>query len=108
MNKEQVTKEDKRDNCKIWKKQNWKFKTGLVLVSLSMVIFLFMFFIPLLNITDKNKILFAGVAAVSAEVLFWSGGLLLGKQILDKYRAYTKWEYWFNKKKEDGPEKQEG
>jgi hypothetical protein len=89
-------------------KQNWKFKAGLVLLSLSMVIFIFMFFIPLLNITGKNKIFYAGVAAVSAEVLFWSGALLLGKQIIDKYKAYMKWEYWFNKKKEDGDEKQEG
>jgi hypothetical protein len=89
-------------------KQNWKFKSGLVLVSLSMTIFLFMFFIPLLNITDKNKILYAGVAAVSAEVLFWSGGLLLGKQILDKYKSYMKWKYWFDNKKEDGAKNHDG
>jgi hypothetical protein len=89
-------------------KQNWKFKLGLALVSVSMTIFFFMFFIPLLNITTKNKVLFAGVAAVSAEVLFWSGGLLLGKQLLNKYKAYMKWEYWFSKKKEDSDEKQEG
>ena len=89
-------------------KQNWKFKLGVVLVSLSMIIFLFIFFIPLLNMTDKNKIFIAGVAAVAAEVLFWSGGLLLGKQILDKYKSYLKWKYWFDKKKEDGAEKQDG
>jgi uncharacterized membrane protein len=88
-------------------KQNWKFKLGLVLIILCMIIFFFIFFIPLLHTTDKNKIFIAGVAAVAAEVLFWTGGLLLGKQLLDKYRAYTKWEYWFNKKKEDGAEKQE-
>ena len=86
-------------------KQNWKFKLGVVLVSLSMIIFLFIFFIPLLNMTDKNKIFIAGVAAVAAEVLFWSGGLLLGKQILDKYKSYLKWKYWFDKKKEEGAEK---
>ena len=88
-------------------KQNWKFKLGLGLVIVSMVIFLFMFFIPLLHTTDKNKIFMAGIAAVSAEVLFWSGGLLLGKQILDKYKSYLKWKYWFDKKKEEGAEKQE-
>jgi len=45
---------------------------------------------------------------VAAEVFFWSGGLLLGKQILDKYKSYLKWKYWFDKKKEDGAEKQDG
>ena len=88
-------------------KQNWKFKLGLILVSVSMIIFLFIFFIPLLNITDKNKIFIAGVAAVAAEVLFWSGGLLLGKQILDKYKSYLKWKYWFDGKKEGRNDKQD-
>ena len=88
-------------------KQNWKFKLGVVLVSLSMFIFLFIFFIPLLNMTDKHKIFVAGVAAVAGEVFFWSGGLLLGKQLLDKYKSYMKWNYWFDKKKEEGAEKPE-
>jgi len=88
-------------------KQNWKFKLGVVLVSISMVIFLFIFFIPLLNTTDKNKIFIAGAAAVAAEVFFWSGGLLLGKQILDKYKSYMNWKYWFDKQKGEGAEKKE-
>jgi hypothetical protein len=88
-------------------KNNWKFKLGVVLVSLSMVIFLFIFFVPLLNVTGKNKIFIAGVAAVAAEVLFWSGGLLLGKQLLDKYKSYLKWKTWFDNKKVDDPGKQD-
>jgi uncharacterized membrane protein len=88
-------------------KNNWKFKLGVVLVSLSMIIFIFIFFIPLLNTTDKNKIFIAGVAAVAAEVLFWSGGLLLGKQIFDKYKSYLKWKTWFDNKKKDDTEKPE-
>ena len=88
-------------------KQNWKFKLGVVLVSASMIIFLFIFFVPLLNATDKNKIFIAGVAAVAAEVLFWSGGLLLGKQLLDKYKSYLKWKTWFDNKKDNIPEKPE-
>jgi hypothetical protein len=88
-------------------KQNWKFKLGLVLVSLSMVVFLFIFFVPLLHTTDKNKIFIAGVAAVAAEVFFWSGGLLLGKQLFDKYKSYLKLKYWVDKMKENTPEKPE-
>ena len=88
-------------------KNNWKFKLGVVLVSASMIIFLFIFFFPLLNATDKNKLFIAGVAAVAAEVLFWSGGLLLGKQLLDKYKSYLKWKTWFEMKKKEGPEKPE-
>jgi len=86
--------------------RNWKFKLGLVLVSISMVIFLFIFFIPLLNTTGENKIFIAGVAAVAGEGFFWSGGLLLGKQLLDKYKSYLKWRTWLDTKKVDDPGKQ--
>jgi uncharacterized membrane protein len=79
-------------------KANWKFKTGLVLVIFSTIIFAFLIFIPLLNTTNKNKIFITTVTVVVGEVLFWTGGLLLGQQMFDKYKSYLNPTNWFNRK----------
>lgn len=82
-------------------KSNWKYKVGLVLVIVSIPIFLFLLFIPFLDTSDKNKIFISTVTIVIAEVLFWSGGLLLGRQLFDKYKSYFNPGNWFKTKKKN-------
>jgi len=83
-------------------KQDWKFKLGLGLVILSVLFFLFLPFIPLLHIEAKDKILLSTFVFVLAEVLFWTGGLLLGRQLFNKYKSYLNPKNWFNSKKSNG------
>ncbi len=78
---------------------NWKYKVGLVLVIISTLIFAFLLIIPFLNTSDKNKIFISTVTIVIAEALFWSGGLLLGRQLFDKYKSYLNPRNWFKTKK---------
>lgn len=77
---------------------NWKYKVGLVLVIISILFFAFLLIIPFLDTTDKNKIFISTVTIVIAEVLFWSGGLLLGRQLFDKYKSYLNPRNWFKTK----------
>jgi hypothetical protein len=78
---------------------NWKYKVGLVLVIISTLIFAFLLIIPFLNTSDKNKIFISTVTIVISEALFWSGGLLLGRQLFDKYKSYLNPRNWFKTKK---------
>jgi len=78
---------------------NWKYKVGLVLVIISILFFAFLLIIPFLDTSDKNKIFISTVTIVISEVLFWSGGLLLGRQLFDKYKSYLNPRNWFKTKK---------
>jgi Na+/melibiose symporter-like transporter len=84
------------------KQQNWKTKIGLVLVIISTLIFALLLIIPLLDFTDKEKIFLTTISIVVAEILFWTGGFLLGRQLFDKYKAYLNPKNWFNGRKKNG------
>jgi len=74
---------------------------GIILISLSMVFFALLVIIPLLDIEKANKVTFTTISFVLAEVLFYSGGFLLGKELFAKYKAYLNPMKWFRKKTVD-------
>ena len=78
-------------------KWNWKLKLGMALVVISTLILALLLAIPLLHTTNKNKILLASTAIVVGEILFWTGGFLLGRQLFDKYKSHLDPKNWFNK-----------
>jgi hypothetical protein len=83
-------------------KQNWKLTGGFVLIIVSSLIFASLLLIPLLKTTDQNKILISTGSILVAEIMFWGGGLLLGRQLFDKYKSYLNPKNWFNRQKENG------
>lgn len=82
-------------------KKNWKMKLGLFLMLLSTLIFMSLLIVPLLKIIGKEKITITTIIIVAGEITFWSGGLLVGKEILGKYKAYLNPKKWFKKKIEE-------
>ena len=80
------------------KKKNWKLKLGLALIILSIPIFGFLLIIPFLEIEGKEKIRISTITLIIAEVVFWSGGLLVGKEMFTKYKSYLNPKNWFKKK----------
>lgn len=56
--------------------------------------------IPFLEVDNKTKITVSTVLLVIGEVLFWSGGLLVGKELFTKYKSYFNPKNWFKKKEE--------
>jgi hypothetical protein len=78
--------------------KNWKFKTGIVLIILSVILFLSLPIIPFLSIDSKTKISISTVVFILAEITFWSGGILLGKELFSKYKSYLNPMNWFKKK----------
>jgi hypothetical protein len=78
--------------------KDWKFKTGLSLVVISILLFFVLLVIPFLEFERKTKLTISTFTFVSAEVMFYSGGILLGKQLFNKYKSYLNPKNWFRKK----------
>ncbi|MBV5312791.1 MAG: transporter suffix domain-containing protein [Prolixibacteraceae bacterium] len=83
--------------------KTWKFKLGIVLLILCVIAFLALPVVPFLDLDNGTKITVSTVLLVIGEITFWTGGLLLGKELFSKYKAYFNPKNWF-KKKEDTPE----
>ncbi len=64
----------------------------------SVPFFLFLPLIPFLEMEGKDKITLSTVVFVTAEILFWSGGLLVGKELFAKYKSYFNPKNWFGNK----------
>jgi hypothetical protein len=75
-----------------------RFRLGLVLIFLSILLFLSLVMIPFLRLDKKTIISISTIVFIIAEVLFWTGGLLLGKELFSKYKSFLNPKNWFKKK----------
>lgn len=87
------------------KNKNWKIKLGTILIIVSIPVFLALLAIPFLEVESATKVKLTTITIIVAEVLFWSGGLLLGKELFTKYKSYLNPKNWFKKKIEHKIEK---
>jgi hypothetical protein len=69
-------------------------KLGLILIIVSFSPWLAIaIIVPFLPISVAQKALLVPALLVLAEVLFWLGALLLGKEVVQKYRRYLSFRY---------------
>ena len=83
------------------RKKNWQLKLGIVIMVISVLLFLSLPIIPFLDLDNKNKITSSTIVFISAEVTFYGGGFLVGKELFTKYKSYLNPKSWFKKKKDD-------
>ena len=88
--------------------KNWKFKTGVSLIVLSTLLFAALLLIPFLDIESKTKISLSTAAFILGEITFWVGGILLGKELFNKYKSYFNPLNWFKKKPNSLPVEDSG
>jgi len=79
-------------------------KLGMAIVAFSILLFLFLPVIPFLHLESKTKVTVTTIVFITAEVTFYGGGFLLGKELFSKYKAYLDPRNWFRKKKEEQAE----
>lgn len=84
------------------KEKSWKFKLGVILMLSSLIFFALLVAFPLMDIEKTLKITLTTVSFVIAEVLFYTGGFFVGKEVFNKYKAYLNPVSWF---KRNGKEK---
>lgn len=64
--------------------------------------------IPFLDMENSSKVTWSTVSLVIGEVLFWSGGLLLGKELFTKYKSFFNPKNWFGNRKNEEIKSEEG
>ncbi len=79
--------------------KNWQIKLGIFLMIFSGVFFAATFIIPLFDIPSKTKVIAATTSLILMEVVFWLGGLLVGKELFAKYKNRLNPKNWFKKEK---------
>ncbi|HSO88942.1 MAG TPA: transporter suffix domain-containing protein [Draconibacterium sp.] len=77
--------------------KNWQIKLGIFLMIFSGVFFAATFIIPLFDLPTKTKVIASTTSLVLMEVVFWSGGLLVGKELFTKYKSQMNPRNWFKK-----------
>ncbi|MBS9386823.1 MAG: transporter suffix domain-containing protein [Dolichospermum sp. BR01] len=69
-------------------------KLGLVLIIISFLPWLIIaVIVPFLPISLAQKAILVPALLILAEVLFWLGALLVGKEVVQKYRRYLNFRY---------------
>lgn len=53
--------------------------------------------IPLSNLPTKTKVIGSTVSLILMEIVFWSGGLLVGKELFTRYKKQLNPLNWFKK-----------
>ncbi len=64
------------------------------------VFFAATFIIPLFDIPTRVKVIASTTSLVLMEVVFWSGGLLVGKELFTRYKKQLNPKNWFSKKRQ--------
>lgn len=73
-------------------------KIGILLVLLSFVFYGLILLIPTLSVSLKIKTIWTTALVVAGEISFWSGELILGKEVVHKYRSLFNPKNWFKRK----------
>lgn len=68
------------------------------------VFFAATFIIPFFDLPTKTKVIASTISLVLMEVVFWLGGLLVGKELFTRYKKQLDPRSWFRKKKEKDTE----
>ncbi len=64
------------------------------------VFFAATFIIPLFDLPTRVKVIASTTSLVLMEVVFWSGGLLVGKELFTRYKKQLNPKNWFSKKRQ--------
>ncbi|WP_026694650.1 transporter suffix domain-containing protein [Peribacillus kribbensis] len=78
-------------------KQKSPLIIGLVLMAVSTLIWCFPFIVPFLDLSGRGKAGLSAVLIVTAEILFWIGVLLAGKEAAKSYKRWVNPASWYQK-----------
>ncbi len=88
-------------------KKNLQIKLGIFLMIFSGVFFAATLIIPLFELPAKTKVIASTVSFILMEVVFWLGGLLVGKELFTRYKNKLNPKNWFRKSSTVVSEKKE-
>lgn len=75
---------------------NWNKRIGIALIVLSFVFYGLIPLLPFLPLNTSTKVAAAPILALLGELVFWPGGALLGREVVEKYKARLNPCNWFS------------
>ena len=76
------------------------YKIGMVLLALSLLTWLIPVVAPFTSFSTNTKAMIIGGAIIIAEIMFWIGAILVGKEVAARYKGYLHPKNW--RKKREG------
>ena len=67
---------------------NWSKRVGIFLVVMSFVFYGLIPVLPFLPLSASVKLAAVPILALLGELVFWPGGILLGKEVVARYKSY--------------------
>lgn len=79
-----------------------KWRTvGISLVVISFVLYGCLFLVPFIPVSGAAKVGISTALIVTGEITFWLGGILLGKELINRYKRYLNPMQWFKKRENE-------
>lgn len=72
-------------------------KLGVFLIAASFILYGGVLLVPFTSLSTGTKVAVGTALAVSGEVSFWVGGIILGKKLVTKYKRYLNPLGWFRR-----------
>ena len=82
-------------------------RIAIILVFLSFVLYGLLLIVPFMPLAGSTKIWLSTFIVVVGEVSFWVGGIILGKEVVSKYRKHLNPKYWLKNKDKENKENKE-
>jgi len=82
-------------------KNNWKIKTGIVILIFSLLMTPLIILTALLHIDAKLKVVITTTLIIIGNVTFYGGGFLVGKELFTRYKTRINPRNWFKKRISD-------
>ncbi|MFW6370121.1 MAG: transporter suffix domain-containing protein [Bacteroidota bacterium] len=81
----------------IIKPGNRRIKLGIFLMIFSGVFFAATIIFPLTELPVRTKVIASTASLILMEIVFWTGGLLVGKELFTRYKRKLNPVNWFGK-----------
>jgi membrane-anchored protein YejM (alkaline phosphatase superfamily) len=88
-------------------RKNRRIKLGIFLLLFSGVFFAATLIFPLTQLPVKTKVIASTTSLILMEIVFWTGGLLVGKELFTRYKRKLNPVTWFKKSSSSPEEKLE-
>ena len=73
-------------------------KLGIILIVISFILWIFILGAPWLPISTTLKVSMVAIFIILGEIFFWGGTVLVGKDMIKKYKQYLNPITWLRKK----------
>ena len=77
---------------------------GFVLIGLSLLLYGSLLLVPFTPLPIESKAAASAALVIAGEVAFWVGGLLLGKELVSKYRQRLNPARWLQHRSKRSPD----